>query len=94
METSEETMRMERVRTCIFRLMLALSVVDLSAHSEEAAQRAIASWAMIVCSPNSRLSFQQFSNDEIEEACTRVAVCLGHTHIALAQMIRSVPSTL
>jgi hypothetical protein len=31
--TSEETMRMERIRTCVFRMMLALSVVDLSAHS-------------------------------------------------------------
>ena len=33
MGTSEGTLRLERIRTCIFRIMLALSVVDLSAHS-------------------------------------------------------------
>ena len=78
MGTSEETMRMERIRTCIFRIMLALSVVDLSAHSEAAAQAAIASWATITCGPQARGTFQQFNNDEVQEACARVAFCLGH----------------
>jgi hypothetical protein len=77
MGTSEESMRVERIRTCIFRIMLAMSVVDLSAHSDEAAQKAIASWAIIVCSPKGRLS-HHFEDDEIQEACDRVAVCLGH----------------
>jgi hypothetical protein len=80
--------------TCIFRLMLALSTVGLSAHSDDAAQLAIASWAAIVCGPKSRLCLQRFNEDEIEEACTRVALCLGHTHMSLAQLLRSIPSTM
>ena len=92
MGTSEETMRMERIRTCIFRIMLALSVVDLSAHSEAAAQAAIASWATITCGPQARCTFQQFNNDEVQEACMRVAICLGHMNpsvLAAKELLRT-----
>jgi hypothetical protein len=72
-ENSEESMRMERVRTCVFRIMLAMSVVDLSAHSHEAAGKEILYWTTN--------AWGRHNEPEIaREAALRIPVCLP-THL-------------
>jgi hypothetical protein len=80
MNTTEEDLRVAKLRTCIFRAMAALALIDLSAHSREAALKVIqqeteAAWDR----PGDR--------DVVMEASIRIAVCLKHLSADAARQI-------
>jgi hypothetical protein len=71
MEISEESIRLGKIRSIVFRTMAAMQFIDLSASSKEHAQTTIQHWASKMCSG-------EYSPDIIEVAVKRVIVCLHH----------------
>ena len=71
MNETEAEKRLSQLRACIMRIMAEMTLVDLSAHSQEAA------WGEIKLLSD-RVANRSFPADVVREAAKRVAICLDH----------------